>query len=52
VELIEKNLENAPKLMIECVECLLIGARLIESHKFSIRIALLALEITKNNECD
>jgi hypothetical protein len=52
VDLIEKHLENAPKLMMECVECLLIGARLMKSHQFSIKIASLALEILRNNESE
>ena len=43
VDLIESKLKNAPKVLLECVECLLIGARLLKSHQFSLKVSSVTL---------
>lgn len=43
--------KNAPDMLEECIDCLLIGAKIVTLNELAIKLALLALQIMQMSKC-
>jgi hypothetical protein len=43
--------KNAPDMLEECIDCLLIGAKIVTVNELAIKLALLALQLMQLSKC-
>jgi hypothetical protein len=43
--------KNAPDMLEECIDCLLIGAKIVTVNELAIKLALLALQLMQMSKC-